>query len=78
MLIGRWRTFARGVIGILIGAIFLWLALRQTSLEQVRAILTQSGVMQRNAKFPVASKLKNLSGLRLSNPFTTVKFEPIR
>jgi uncharacterized protein (TIRG00374 family) len=42
MLIGRWRTFARGVIGILIGAIFLWLALRQTSLEQVRAILTQS------------------------------------
>lgn len=42
MLIGHWRTFARGVIGILIGAIFLWLTLRQTSLEQVRAILSQS------------------------------------
>ncbi len=42
MTIKRWLTFARGVIGILIGAIFLWLALRQTSLEQVRAILSQS------------------------------------
>lgn len=35
-------NYARGVIGLLIGAIFLWLALRQTSLEQVQAILSKS------------------------------------
>lgn len=44
MTIGHWRNFARGAIGIAIGAAFLWLALRQTSWEQVSAILFQSNV----------------------------------
>ncbi len=44
MTIDRWRTFTRGTIGILIGAVFLWLALRQTSLEQVRTILSKSNL----------------------------------
>lgn len=41
---GGWRTFTRGLIGILIGAFFLWLALRQTSLDQVKTILAKSNV----------------------------------
>ena len=44
MTIGHWRTFIRGLIGILIGAVFLWLALGQTSLEEVKTILSQSNV----------------------------------
>ena len=44
MTIDGWRTFIRGVIGILIGAVFFWLALRQTSLEQVRTILSKSNL----------------------------------
>ena len=38
------RNFIRAVIGIVIGAFFLWLALRQTSLEQVKTILTKSNL----------------------------------
>lgn len=35
----RWRAAVRGLIGVMIGAIFLWLSLRQTSLTQVQTIL---------------------------------------
>ncbi len=38
----RWRTAVRGLLGVLIGAIFLWLSLRQTSLAQVQAILIEA------------------------------------
>ena len=44
MPIGRWGTVARGMIGIFIGAFFLWLALRQTSWEEVRIILSKSNL----------------------------------
>ncbi len=44
MASGSLRNFVRAVIGIVIGAFFLWLALRQTSLEQVRTILTKSNL----------------------------------
>jgi uncharacterized protein (TIRG00374 family) len=44
MPIGRWGSVARGIIGIFIGAVFLWLALRQTSWEQVRIILSKSNL----------------------------------
>jgi glycosyltransferase 2 family protein len=37
-----WRTWIRGVIGILIGAVFLWLSLRQSSIEQVETILANA------------------------------------
>ena len=36
------RTWTRGVIGIAVGAFFFWLALRQTSWQQVQAILAQA------------------------------------
>jgi glycosyltransferase 2 family protein len=42
MAISRWGTIARGMMGISIGVFFLWLALRQTSWEQVRIILSRS------------------------------------
>lgn len=38
----RWRAAIRGLVGVLIGAIFLWLSLRQTSLAQVRTILLEA------------------------------------
>ncbi len=44
MASGSLRNLARALIGIVIGAFFLWLALRQTSLEQVRTILTKSNL----------------------------------
>lgn len=39
---GHFGTLVRGGIGLIIGAVFLWLALRQTSLEQIRTIIAQS------------------------------------
>lgn len=42
MVISRWLTWLRGMIGILIGSVFLWLAFRQTSIEQVKVILSQT------------------------------------
>ncbi len=38
------RIWTRGVIGIAIGVFFFWLALRQTSWQQVQTILTQANV----------------------------------
>lgn len=38
----RWRAAVRGLIGVLIGAVFLWLSLRQTSLAQVQAVLLEA------------------------------------
>lgn len=38
----RWRAAVRGLIGVVIGAIFLWLSLRQTSLAQVQTILIEA------------------------------------
>lgn len=38
----HWRTWVRGTLGLLFGALFLWLALRQTSLTEVSSILSQS------------------------------------
>lgn len=39
---GLKRTWLRGGLGILVGAVFLWLALRQTTWQQVQAILTNA------------------------------------
>jgi len=36
------KQWLRGIIGLLIGVIFLWLAFRQTSAAQVNAVLTQA------------------------------------
>lgn len=36
------RNWIRGMAGLLLGGVFLWLALRQTSVAQVQAILAQS------------------------------------
>ena len=41
-LLIRGRTWIRGVVGLVIGAFFFWLALHQTSWEQVQAILSQA------------------------------------
>ncbi|BAZ29499.1 hypothetical protein NIES4074_19460 [Cylindrospermum sp. NIES-4074] len=38
------RAWIRGIIGIAIGAFFLWLALHQTSGEQVKGILSQAHI----------------------------------
>ncbi|MGP1382878.1 MAG: lysylphosphatidylglycerol synthase transmembrane domain-containing protein [Thainema sp.] len=38
----RWRAAVRGLIGLAIGAVFLWLSLRQTSLDQVQTILIEA------------------------------------
>ena len=38
------RTWTRGIIGVIIGAFFFWLALRQTSWQQVQAILAQANL----------------------------------
>lgn len=38
------RIWTRGVIGIVIGVFFFWLALRQTSWQQVQTILTQANI----------------------------------
>jgi uncharacterized protein (TIRG00374 family) len=38
----HWRIWIRGILGLLFGAIFLWLSLRQTSLTEVSTVLTQS------------------------------------
>ncbi|NET60791.1 MAG: hypothetical protein F6K47_33050 [Symploca sp. SIO2E6] len=35
-------TWLRAVGGLLLGTVFLWLALRQTSVEDVRVVLSQS------------------------------------
>lgn len=42
--LGFLRPWVRGGVGLAIGAVFLWLALRQTSLEQVRTILSKSHI----------------------------------
>ncbi|NJL38492.1 MAG: flippase-like domain-containing protein [Leptolyngbyaceae cyanobacterium RM2_2_4] len=36
------RIWIRGILGLLFGALFLWLALRQTSLAEVSAVLSRS------------------------------------
>jgi uncharacterized protein (TIRG00374 family) len=38
----NWRAWVRGILGLLFGALFLWLAFRQTSLAEVSTILAQS------------------------------------
>ncbi|NJN58698.1 MAG: flippase-like domain-containing protein [Leptolyngbyaceae cyanobacterium SL_5_9] len=38
----HWRIWIRGILGLLFGALFLWLSLRQTSLTEVSTVLTQS------------------------------------
>jgi glycosyltransferase 2 family protein len=44
MSVGRWGNIARGLLGIFIGVLFLWLSLRQTSWEQVSIILSKSNL----------------------------------
>jgi glycosyltransferase 2 family protein len=38
----QWRSWMRGIVGLLFGAVFLWLAFRQTSLEKVATVFAQS------------------------------------
>jgi glycosyltransferase 2 family protein len=38
----HWRIWMRGILGLLFGALFLWLSLRQTSLAEVSGVLSQS------------------------------------
>lgn len=55
MTTGHCRTFIRGLIGILIGAVFLWLALRQTFWSVLKAVNVSLGWQEMLSVVGVAS-----------------------